>query len=145
MAELAPGSGGAKMQKSFNELTVKTTTERLNDLFFFSLFRFGLALTVGILTLRGLVGAGSALVCSFLSVFRLWGKTRRAVGGRVGLRVDADETEVENEWEDGGEHRGSREKEEGRVRKGRKETRGFKGGPPRIIKGFLTSAIRLDM
>lgn len=59
--------------------------------------------------------------------------------------MDADETEVENEWEDGGEHRGSGEKEEGRVRKGRKETQGFNWGPPRIIKGFLTSAIRLDM
>ena len=59
--------------------------------------------------------------------------------------MDADETEVENEWEDGGEHRGSGEKEEGRVRKGRKETQGFNWGLPRIIKGFLTSAIRLDM
>jgi hypothetical protein len=50
--------------------------------------------------------------------------------------VDADETKVENEWEDGGEHHGSGEKEEGRVRKGRKETQGVQGGTAKDYQGF---------
>jgi len=36
----------------------------------------------------------------------------REVRGRVRLCVDADEAEVENEWEDGGQHQGSYEREE---------------------------------
>ena len=44
--------------------------------------------------------------------------------------MDASETKVENEWKDGGEHRGSGEGRGREWREGRRRPRGFKGGSP---------------
>jgi hypothetical protein len=104
MAESAPGFGGAQTQKSSIEFTGKRVAMTHQQVF--SLFSGGLALTVGVLTLGRLVGACPTLISSRLPLFRLIRCVGREVGGRVSLCVDADEAEVENEREDGGEHRG---------------------------------------
>jgi hypothetical protein len=104
MPESGPGFGGPQTQKSFIEFTGKKSQ---NDPSATCPHLFsGDLLTVGVLTLGRLVGACPTLVRSRLPVFRLSRGVGRQVGGRVSLRVDADEAEVENEREDEGEHWG---------------------------------------
>ena len=95
ITDSGPGFGGAKTQKSFIEFTreknVIMTAQRA-----FHLFSGGRSLTVGVLTLGRLIGAGPALVGPLLSSLRLSRGVGRGVCSRVSLCVDADEAEVEN-------------------------------------------------
>lgn len=82
MTDPGPGSGGAKIHQSFNELTRlgEAGTEA---------YERGVIRTVGVLALRRLVGSCPALVRAGLSFLGLLRGVRRQVSGGICLCADA--------------------------------------------------------